>query len=146
MKLEGKIIKIIPWQSGKGFFLRLLGNGNDFYKFGQCDFKENDTVNIEYKAGTGNFKDRFVITKWENASPLFNKSEEKKEVKTQEKAKVVKDFVVDKSYEDYQITEMERCFICARSVKQAEEIDTSDIAIAFFEKRCKPSHYWELAR
>ena len=65
--VSGKIAEVKTWSSGKGFFLNLEGNTNDFYGFSSCRFKEGDTVDLEVKEGTGNFSDKLLISKMATA-------------------------------------------------------------------------------
>ncbi len=60
---QGKVSRITAWKTGKGYFLNLDGNSNDFYGFGSCKGKVGETVEMEVSEGTGNFADKIRIDK-----------------------------------------------------------------------------------
>ena len=62
-KTTGKVARITNWKTGKGYFLNLDGNSNDFYGFGACKAKLGETVDLEVSEGTGNFADKIKVDK-----------------------------------------------------------------------------------
>ena len=67
-KLErraGKVEEIRLWQMNKGYFLRLIGDNRDYFAYGSPKCKEDDEVILYVKQGTGNFRDKWQITKVE---------------------------------------------------------------------------------
>ena len=67
-KLErraGKVEEIRLWQMNKGYFLRLIGDRRDYFAYGSPKCKEEDEVILYVKPGTGNFRDKWQITKVE---------------------------------------------------------------------------------
>ena len=62
-KTTGKVARITNWKTGKGYFLNLDGNSNDFYGFGSCKAKLGETVDLEVSEGTGNFADKIKVDK-----------------------------------------------------------------------------------
>jgi len=65
--VQGVIGKVTPWQSGKGYFLALQGDNNDYYAFSKHLPNEGDNVQLTVTKGTGGFSDRLQITKLEPA-------------------------------------------------------------------------------
>ncbi len=35
-KVEGKVARITSWKTGKGYFLNIENDSNDYYGFGKC--------------------------------------------------------------------------------------------------------------
>ncbi|KKK68019.1 hypothetical protein LCGC14_2948240, partial [marine sediment metagenome] len=62
-KVEGKVSRITAWKTGKGYFLNIDGNSNDFYGFGSCKGEVGCFVELEVSEGTGNFSDKIRIDK-----------------------------------------------------------------------------------
>ncbi len=62
-KVEGKVSRITAWKTGKGYFLNLDANSNDFYGFGSCKGEVGCFVELEVSEGTGNFSDKIKIDK-----------------------------------------------------------------------------------
>ncbi len=63
--IDGKIIQVSPWKSGKGCFVKLDTLEADFFKFGGFGAKVGDVVRIAYKPGTNNYSDKFEIVRTE---------------------------------------------------------------------------------
>jgi hypothetical protein len=61
--VTGEIAKIVVWKTGKGFFLSIMDNSNDFYAFGKCNCIVGDMVTLACKEGTGSFSDKILISK-----------------------------------------------------------------------------------
>jgi len=74
-KVEGKVSRITAWKTGKGYFLNIDGNSNDFYGFGSCKGEVGCFVELEVSEGTGNFSDKIRIDK------LYSKATVKEAVK-----------------------------------------------------------------
>jgi len=62
-KITGVVGMVKAWKTGKGYFLNLNGDDNDYYGFGSCKAKEGEEVVIDVKEGTGSFADKVCITK-----------------------------------------------------------------------------------
>ncbi len=74
-KVEGKVARVTDWKTGKGYFLNIESNNNDFYGFGKCKGQVGETVELEVSEGTGNFSDKIRIDK------LYSKATVKEAVK-----------------------------------------------------------------
>ena len=77
-KTTGKVARIVTWTSGKGYFLNLQDDSNDYYGFMKCKAKVGETVDLEASEGTGNFADKIKIDK------LYSKATVKEAVKETE--------------------------------------------------------------
>jgi len=62
-KVQGKIARITEWSSGKGYFLNLENDKNDYYGFMKCKGEVGCFVELEVSEGTGNFADKVKIDK-----------------------------------------------------------------------------------
>ena len=62
-KTTGKVARIVAWTSGKGYFLNLQDDSNDYYGFMKCKAKVGETVDLEISEGTGNFSDKIKVDK-----------------------------------------------------------------------------------
>ena len=114
-KTTGKVARITNWKTGKGYFLNLDGNSNDFYGFGACKAKLGETVDLEVSEGTGNFADKIKIDK------LYSKATVKEAVKET----ADKDMeIVKKSIESGENTYFERQNLIIRQtcIKAAAEL------------------------
>lgn len=60
-KVKGVIGSTRQWPSGKGYFLTLEDDSNDYYGFGSCKYSEGDEVEIDVQEGTGKFSDKFQV-------------------------------------------------------------------------------------
>ncbi len=65
---SGTVAAVKPWQSGKGYFLSLMNDENDYYAFGLCKAMPDDGVVLTVKPGDGDFSDKVHITKLETGA------------------------------------------------------------------------------
>lgn len=61
--VTGTVVAVKPWKTGKGFFLNLEGDSNDYYSFGKTALEEGDTATFEVSEGTGGFADKIKLDK-----------------------------------------------------------------------------------
>ena len=61
--VEGLVEKIVPWESGKGYFLNIEFDENDYFGYGSSKAKIDSVVAIEFKKGSGSFGGKRQITK-----------------------------------------------------------------------------------
>jgi len=60
---EGTVSQVKAWRHGKGYFLNLEELEYDFFGYGECRASEGDKVILEIAEGTGDFSDKYQITK-----------------------------------------------------------------------------------
>jgi len=61
--VTGQISKLVPWKSGKGFFVNLEGDDTDYYTFLKLKVNTGDEATFQVTEGSGNFSDKLQITK-----------------------------------------------------------------------------------
>jgi len=60
--VKGEVGKIIAWKTGKGYFLNLKGDPNDYFGWKECKCSEGEKVKLTVTEGTGSFADKLLIT------------------------------------------------------------------------------------
>jgi len=145
MLVEGIVEKINNWSSGKGYFLRLEKDADDYYSFGSAKMKVGQHVQLDCQVGTGNFKDRALIKDWKENAPILKKAVVPEAYRKVCDIPEAKQEITNMIYREYQIEVMNNCIKDAVVSAQGTYNDIIPIACAFFDKRCKPYHYFELA-
>ena len=113
--VSGEIGKITPWKSGKGYFLNLKGNENDFYGFGSCKKQVGAKVTLTVKEGTGQFSERYLIVK------ISDSAQEKPVQK--EKPKVAQENVLDSVKDGLTVyVEKQELIVRQTCIKAAAEV------------------------
>ncbi|KKM24642.1 hypothetical protein LCGC14_1603150, partial [marine sediment metagenome] len=51
--VSGTVARVIPWKTGKGYFLNIADDSNDYYGFGKCKGEVGCFVELEVSEGTG---------------------------------------------------------------------------------------------
>ena len=142
---EGKVFKIINWNSGKGYFLMLEKDPVEYYSFGSAKMKVDQLVKLDVKTGTGNFAQKMEIKGWEENAPILKDTKEIQKPKEEKKEAEPKQELTNMVYREYQIEVMNNCINDAAVSAQGTDEDIIPVACAFFDKRCKPYYYFELA-
>ena len=142
---EGKVFKIINWNSGKGYFLMLEKDTAEYYGFGSAKMKVDQLVKLDVKTGTGNFAQKMEIKGWEENAPILKKAVVPEQYRKVCDIPEPKQEITNMMYREYQIEVMNHCIKDAVVSAQGTYNDIIPIACAFFDKRCKPYHYFELA-
>jgi len=78
-KTTGKVARITEWKTGKGYFLNLQDDQNDYYGFGKCKAKIGETVDLEVSEGTGSFADKIKIDKLHSGATVKQVEQETKD-------------------------------------------------------------------
>lgn len=78
--VTGVIADTRRWTSGKGSFINLEGDQNDYYKYGACTFQKGDKVELRVKQGAGQFSEKFEVVGFEHIKAETPKPAEKVKV------------------------------------------------------------------
>jgi len=109
--VKGEIGKLVEWKTGKGHFLNLKGDKNDYYAWGKSKHKEGETVELTVKEGTGNFSDKMQITQIKALQPEKAQVQEKAMTAAQKMQEYCES--ADKTYYDRQDLIVKQCCIKA---------------------------------
>ena len=129
--IKGKVGKIQKWKSGKGCFLFLQGDENEYYKFGSAPFREGDEICYEASPGTGSFEDKIQLGKKLPITAQTQSVPEKREAQQQKKDNGFQS--ADIVYKETQECIVEQCAlktagrIVARLYPRTPEIDWQDV-------------------
>jgi len=73
-RVTGEIAQLREWTSGKGYFMNLTGDTNDYYGFGGCRYAVGSEVTMDVKEGTGTFSDKIQVTTIKAGKPKAGES------------------------------------------------------------------------
>ena len=130
--VTGKVVRITAWKTGKGYFLNIENNSNDFYGFGSCKGEVGCFVQLEVSDGTGNFSDKIKIDKLHSKATVKEAVQETKDKDME---------IIDKSIESGERTYFARQNLIIRQtcIKAAARLAAAEIMAKTVKNNISPA-------